>query len=497
MIDKLKKKSQKMPIKKLKLKEEGTMKKLNLREEILSKVDNNSTNVIITEMARKELLTVIDLIKSGELDKAAEAYVKNGGNPLSSAVGKTVNSYIRKEGIEDEELKKKFQSFKSAVAKYVATQGIDTGRAKKYKKDTTTGKTKEGKTVTAPKGQDNIKRVKRGQDRLAKEQAKHLKQMKQIESGNIEDQKAVALDITKTWGRPKNQMEDEVYTLLKNFAETGENQEQAITVMKKVLEGGKEALDALRKGSVAALAGKISLKRKPMKEEMTIREKMLMEATGYYGDNFWDNYILSHLVRTFAKDMQEFGEETAISMYTAVYGKQTEELFEYMAENDEMLFEAAKIEGIFLFEDIGEKNLYEAGLLFTAASGIGGGGRSAISKFLGGLWGKLKDVGRQAFSKITPFLQKGFTWAKELVKKGASWFATSPIGKVAIPAILTAGSLVTAIKLINKMRKKAGKKEMTPQEKEALEKVVERNRQKIERYKQMAETEKANQNIEG
>jgi len=128
MIDKLKKKSQKMPIKKLKLKEEGTMKKLNLREEILSKVDNNSTNVIITEMARKELLTVIDLIKSGELDKAAEAYVKNGGNPLSSAVGKTVNSYIRKEGIEDEELKKKFQSFKSAVAKYVATQGIDTGR---------------------------------------------------------------------------------------------------------------------------------------------------------------------------------------------------------------------------------------------------------------------------------------------------------------------------------------------------------------------------------
>ena len=47
------------------------------------------------------------------------------------------------------------------------------------------------------------------------------------------------------------------------------------------------------------------------------------------------------------------------------------------------------------------------------------------------------------------------------------------------------------------MRKKTGKKEMTPQEKEALEKVVERNRQKIERYKQMAETEKANQNIEG
>lgn len=238
---------------------------------------------------------------------------------------------------------------------------------------------------------------------------------------------------------------------------------------------------------------------------MSLSNEMLIEGLGYKGNNFWENYILSNTIRNFSSYIKEYGSDGAIELFSEVFGEGTKPLFEIMISDKENLFEAAKVSGILLFENAGEQNIenylfeVETGFIQTAGGAFNPMNINrqriaadaamtiktkalGIGSFLGRLWTKIKDLGKEAFSKILPYLKSGFTWAKEIARKGITWIASSPIARVAIPAVLIGGGILAAKKLINKTRKKTKKKEMTPEEEDALESIVEKNKAKIEEY---------------
>jgi len=82
---------------------------------------------------------------------------------------------------------------------------------------------------------------------------------------------------------------------------------------------------------------------------MTIKEQILMESIGYKGYNFSENYYFSQLSKGFVKDYKKFGDKT-IQMYEDFFGDEYAPIFESMAENIEVLSEAAEKDGMLLFE---------------------------------------------------------------------------------------------------------------------------------------------------
>jgi len=219
---------------------------------------------------------------------------------------------------------------------------------------------------------------------------------------------------------------------------------------------------------------------------MTVYEEILEESLNYKGNMFWENYILSNLVKTFGNDYAEIGE-SAIEMYSYIYGDEIKPLLEEMIANEDYLYEAANIHTNLLFESIGELNILNE-MNFGVTSYLKGaestiaGKASGVLGFLKGLWSKLKDLGTKVFARITPFIKKGFGWAKNIVQKGVSWIASNPIARVAVPAVLIGGSLIGAIKLINKIRRKKNIKKISPDEEEKLRSVVDKNKNKIDTY---------------
>jgi len=455
---------------------------------------------MLDEMARKELLLVVKKLKDGDIAGAASDYIDAGGSTSSSGVSRTVNAYINKE-LPEEPLKKNLEDFKTAVTNAAAEKGIESKRPVTYKKNVATGKTKTGEVVTAPKGQGQQSQSKRIEEKLVKVQVEHAKQIRTLESGDLAKEQSVAFDMMNTWGIPKKGEVDEVYEFLKKFAQEGLEREKAVKVMKKILDEGKEALDVIRKSALVSLAGKVMLPKKEVEESITYKEYALMESFGYKGYLFWENYILSHMVRTVAMDLQEMEEEDVIEIYTEIYGDDIKPILEHMIDNQEALEEAAKIKGLLLFEEVGKKNIEQhyltealpslanlkLGRLMGRGAAVSQAGKSAFSArvasqigpgtagkvgFLAGLWNKVKEFGKGIFGKIKPFLQKGVAWAKELVQKGAAWFAANPIAKVVIPAIALVGTAIGAKKLINKIREKRGKKKMSAAEEKKFDEIA-------------------------
>ncbi len=215
----------------------------------------------------------------------------------------------------------------------------------------------------------------------------------------------------------------------------------------------------------------------------TYKEKILKESYGYKGHYFWENYMLSNLVRTVSKDLKAYGDPNVVlDMYTSLYGDETKPLFETMIENEEALHEAAKIKGTLLFEGVGEKNiekyLNEVHILPIGAGSLG------IGALLKTLWSKLKFLGGGMLANVGSFLKSGFGWAAELIKNGAAWVAKTPIINVAVPMLLVTGGLKAAKALVNKLRRKAGKKPMTPEENKQFEEIANKNKNKIEKTRE-------------
>lgn len=278
--------------------------------------------------------------------------------------------------------------------------------------------------------------------------------------------------------------------ILKKFDTKGENQQKAEEIMRGSLGKGSEDFGIFGTGFLNKLILAKKRREDKMEESVSLYESILRRTYDYEGHMFWENFILSNLVRTFSKDLEEYGEEAATKMYASIYGKETKPLFEYMLENEEELFEASKIAKTgLLFERVGKKNVdkylteIEVGGLGAAAfSGFKGG--PGVLGFLRGAWQKFKGIVSPVLKNIGAFLSAKFPWAKDLVTKGAAWFATNPIARVLVPAVLVAGSLVAAKKLINRIRKKRNMKKMSAAEEAEATNLYNKSKGKIASIRQ-------------
>lgn len=492
--------------------------------------DANLTNSWLEEMAAKELMQVEKDIRkaqdANEIEAAARKYIELGGNP--GGITKTVNSYLKKNPDMDPS---NFHKFREMVTRIKIKTSPET-KTRKYDKKKITGTTKEGDKIEVT-GQTQEQIKKQNLRRLEKEAEKVRKETEVVTSGSEEDRMKLASDILADWGyagKKVSEKDEPAYLLYKYINRQEVDKTKVLQVLRKTIEKGKEALGGLEQASQAKTPmfpakdekeeeklrsryGTIEKRKKERQMKESLYEEMLMESYEYRGTYFWENYILSNLVRTFPEFMLEHGEKDAVEIYTELFGEKARPLFEYMIEREDALIETALYVGKgLLFEEVGERNvkqyIAEAEGAFGALSPRGANFANLLKKsrqnvgekiaktasgskilgFLGGLWGKLKDLGRGVFEKVLPFLKSGFSWAKDLVTKGVSWIATNPIARIAFPAILMAGGIVGAVKLINKIRKKHGKKEMDEKEVETLKSVEQKNRQAIEKYRKKAGT---------
>jgi hypothetical protein len=211
---------------------------------------------------------------------------------------------------------------------------------------------------------------------------------------------------------------------------------------------------------------------------MNIREEMIKESYGYKGHYFWENYMLSNIVRTVSRDLKKYEDPNlVVEMYGLLYGDESIELFEDMVSNEEELHETAQIKGELLFEGINERvfSKFAPGL-------IGGGVGAGAGGFLRGLWTKFKGLfSKGNFATSGAVLKSGFDWAKNLVKQGVDWVANNPIASVAVPVLLVVGGLKAAKALINKIRRKTGKKKMSPEEEQQFDEIAAKNEGKVKK----------------
>lgn len=212
-------------------------------------------------------------------------------------------------------------------------------------------------------------------------------------------------------------------------------------------------------------------KEEEYEESLNLKGKILAEGLEYRGQNFWSNYVMSSMLKGFAKDLKVFGEDTKY-LYTEVFGLMAYPIFEYMQENQKVLNEIAKIDKPLLFEEYG----YNAIMEMVPA---GAGGVAGKTGFIRGLWDKLKSFGAPLVNKLSSAIGSGIDWVKNITSQGLNWLAGNPIAQVAVPAVVLAGSTFGAIKLINKLRKKSGEKKLSKQEKEQLKQVATERSDKI------------------
>ena len=153
-----------------------------------------------------------------------------------------------------------------------------------------------------------------------------------------------------------------------------------------------------------------------------LKEEVLKESYGYRGNYFWENYIMSNMVRTISSEIKEYNEKDIIEMYSDIYGEEITPIIEYMLSDKKSLQEAAKINGMFLFEEIGEKNINKYLTEAPVMDSGGWAGPTATFRlargFLKGLWAKVRGfLDKNIFSNVIPFLQKGLDIWKNVPSK--------------------------------------------------------------------------------
>lgn len=237
--------------------------------------------------------------------------------------------------------------------------------------------------------------------------------------------------------------------------------------------------------------------------DLNFKETLLMETYNYSGDYFWENYILSNLVRNLPREIEKFGEEKVFESYSLIFGKESEPLLEHLLDdkNRDYLTEASKIENGLLFESFGEPYLkaYLNEVLLAPSDrdnpilkkwliepkDVSKGtflSSSSIGKFLLKAWEKLKSLGRAVFGPLVPYLKQGFAWAKNLAQQGLAWFDKTPWAKAVLPLLLLVGSIKGIKTLVNKARRRR----MNPEEEVALKNYAMKNNIKINEYRQKA-----------
>lgn len=243
-------------------------------------------------------------------------------------------------------------------------------------------------------------------------------------------------------------MNKEVIDLYKKLLNTTKDPRRKESIRKDIemLKGMKPFRGNIKEGNVFI----------PYDDKM----KMLSEAIQYEGTNFSENYVFSGFVKSFYKDKETYGLELTEEIYTIIYGEDINAITSCLVEHEEFLDKAGASKSSLLFEGCSEipRELSES------------------------VWDVIKQFGGAYIGKIQKFLGQGVSWAKELMSKGISFFTDLPITQIAVPAIAIAGGITAGVKLINKIRKKAGKNPLSKEEKENFKEALKAKKDEVAKY---------------
>lgn len=226
-----------------------------------------------------------------------------------------------------------------------------------------------------------------------------------------------------------------------------------ITTDEKEKKVAQEGIDRLKK-----------IKRNTIKEQKVFipystKMYLIMEGIHYQGTHFSENYLFSNFVKAFYQDKQKYGIELTEELYKEIYGEDIEILTSCLKEHEEFVNKAGESKQALLFE-----------------------GYAVDAELSEGVWDVIKKFGGASIGKLQRFLGKGVDWAKELVSKGTAFFTELPIAQIAVPAIAITGGVIAAVKLINKIRRKAGKNPLSKEEKEKFKETLKANKEEVADY---------------
>ena len=489
-------------------------KKIARNADLANKILHNTQLDYVVEMAQQHFDDeIFDLIQKGKYSEAAQRYIDNQqakGYKVPKKPGATVSKLKKgsfsKGFVANKEKAKKItdEQWDEFSKAYEQITGAGEKRDYKGKKGT---EDPRGEVITSRSTIENAKGLRKKVKALAKEFKELLPGKEELEREEILSHMEglqIMYDALENTIKGKATIPPETEEGIKKLKErykkigktfekraeekdeedkvSDEERAQAFAELRSRLRGftDHEDVDGLwrdwherKKRIEAERFGK----QKDPDESTTLKGKILSESLEYSGHNFWKNYIASSLVRGFAKDLKILGEDAKF-LYMDVFGTDAYPIFEYMEENKEALFEAAKDEGYLLFELHGR----DAESLKHAPSFV-----SDKKGFLAGLWDKVKSFGAPIVSRLSKLIEAGASWAKNIAEQGISWIGSSPVAQVAVPAVVLAGSVAGGVALVNKIRKKQGKKKLSKREKQELKNQAEENSDEIEKYSKKKE----------
>ena len=244
-----------------------------------------------------------------------------------------------------------------------------------------------------------------------------------------------------------------------------------------------------------------------MKTFNSVLEETMINISGYKKNMFWENYILTNMIKNLPSEIKTLGNKAVVEGYTTIFGETGIPLFEFLVSQDiDILTEASQIKAELLFEGYGDKEIktYLAEKFpfpdYNFKKGVGDGfgispesatmgaarktlaRQTAVGGFISGAWEKLKSLGRAVFAPLIPYLQKGMAWAKGIAQQGLAWFNRTSWAKMMLPLLLITGGVRIAKKLVNRVRRK----KLNPEEEVALKNFAMKNNTKINSLRKQA-----------
>ena len=434
-------------------------------------------DVNIDEMAQQHFDDeVVNLIKSGEFEKAAEKYIENHGSgklaqKATATTGKLARGDFAKTLKANPEAvskinKTQWDSFNQAYADLMGTGDQEKRGYKKTKGtvDSATGKIK----TSAQSGASRAASINKLEAKLQKIGAEYQKKLEDAETDEEREEIQSHLDGLEILGQALQntkkgkgslppESDAEIKKLEDKYAKieaamgkkmdrpvakygddetrTDDEQEkveqEAQRRLKKRMHPGLRTLDdiedeieAFRKRKEMMSKARQDILPPKMEEAMKNSGKILAESLEYTGVNFWENYAGTMLVRAFNEDAKSLGYKEAANVYVQAFGEETLPIFQYMFDNQELVEEACNIKGNFLFEVNGlqalNTYLYEVSPVVLTA-GPGGISRAASEGVKKAMSGGVKMAKTGKKSGLAGFLgglwDKIKEWGAPIVKK--------------------------------------------------------------------------------
>lgn len=455
---------------------QGTLKK-NI-EKVAKDVDKESNTMPLRRRAeaivtswkgsgKEEEETLNNFVKDGKNKSKAKDIIKNY---MPEEIAKEIDN------ANDEQLKKAaksvvtlWQNDKKILQKFASNKNVDEEKVKEILKDVEEKGRKNFETILNSINKAS-KEANKGKDDKAKDTENSVEEiMNAIEKRKEEKNKMYQLlmdkgDVDKA---SKEAMKDQPKVEKRRFELLKKKEEEGLT------DEEKDELDDIERME-ESINESFNEEVDPQEFKNLFKTNShliyLKEGLGYRGINFDKNYYASAIIKSFVRDYNKYGENI-VNFYEDTWGD-WDGAFRLAANNIYTLQEEVS-------------TMRNSMLIFEAIpSGAGGGGAAASLGLFGRakntaaagggvlakVWDKVKGLGKEFYeNRLGPFLQKGFTWAKELAQKGIEFFSNiSP--SVAIPIALSIAGITSIAALKNKKKRKKAE-QLLAKNKEALAKL--------------------------